>query len=158
MHVTTRRFHAREIERRTKVRALEGQAQLLLNDLNEYSAWLEHSRGRPVPPQEAADLWLHDVYRPTLARIAGAVGPERDLVQAYSDVLEQKWYLSEAAGRDVGLDQAIEAYLALGAPAPETTADRGASGSVALDLERLGEEDGEPDAADRPVADDRVGP
>ena len=73
-------------------------------------------------------------------------------------MLEQKWYLSEAAGRDVGLDQAIEAYLALGAPAPETTADRGASGSVALDLERLGEEDGEPDAADRPVADDRVGP
>ena len=48
MHVTTRRFHAREIERRTKVRALEGQAQLLLNDLNEYSAWLEHTRGGPV--------------------------------------------------------------------------------------------------------------
>ena len=122
---TTRRFHAREIERRTQVRALEGQAQLLLNDLNEYSAWLEHTRGRPVPPEEAADLWLHDVYRPTLARIAGAVGPGRDLVQAYSDVLEQKWYLSEAAGRDVGLDQAIEAYVALGAPAPETPADRG---------------------------------
>ena len=123
MHVTTRRFHAREIERRTKVRALEGQAQLLLNDLNEYSAWLEHTRGKPVPPEEAADLWLRDVYRPTLARIAGAVGPGRDLVQAYSDVLEQKWYLSEAAGRDVGLDQAIEAYVALGAPAPETPAD-----------------------------------
>jgi hypothetical protein len=117
MHVTTRRFHAREIERRTKVRALEGQAQLLLNDLNEYSAWLEHTRGRPVPPEQAADLWLHDVYQPTFARIAGAVGPERDLVQAYSDVLEQKWYLSEAAGRDVGLDQAIQAYVALGAGA-----------------------------------------
>ena len=63
------------------------------------------TRGRPVPPEEAADRWLHDVYRPTLARIAGAVGPERDLVQAYCDVLEQKWFLSEAAGRDVGLDR-----------------------------------------------------
>jgi Domain of unknown function (DUF4032)/Lipopolysaccharide kinase (Kdo/WaaP) family len=142
MHVTTRRFHVREIERRTKIRALEGQAQLLLNDLNEYSAWLEHQRGAPVDPQVAADAWLRDVYRPTLARIAGTVGPGRDLVQAYCDVLEQKWYLSEAAGRDVGLDRAIAAYVELGAPAPETPADRaGTDRSVALDLERLGGDD-----------------
>jgi Domain of unknown function (DUF4032)/Lipopolysaccharide kinase (Kdo/WaaP) family len=142
MQVTTRRFHAREIERRTKIRALQGQAQLLLNDLNEYGAWLEHTSGGPVDPQAAADRWLRDVYRPTLARIAGAVGPGRDLVQAYCDVLEQKWYLSEAAGQDVGLDRAIEAYIALGAPAPETPADPAAAHtSVALDLERLGDAD-----------------
>jgi Domain of unknown function (DUF4032)/Lipopolysaccharide kinase (Kdo/WaaP) family len=140
MHVTTRRFHSREIERRTKLRALEGQAQLLLNDLNEYHAWLEWQGGGPVSPQEAADHWLRDVYRPTLQRIAGTVGPDRDLVQAYCDVLEQKWYLSEAAGFDVGLELAIEAYLRLGAPAPEAGAgERGSS--VALDLERLGDED-----------------
>jgi hypothetical protein len=60
------------------------------------------------------------VYRPTLARIAEAVGPDRDLVQAYCDVLEEKWYLSEEVGYDVGLPAAIEAYLDLGAPAPET--------------------------------------
>jgi hypothetical protein len=38
MAVTTRRYHARELERRTRVRALEGQARLLLNDVNEYGA------------------------------------------------------------------------------------------------------------------------
>jgi hypothetical protein len=142
MHVTTRRFHAREIERRTKVRALEGQAQLLLNDLNEYGAWLEHQRGSPVDPKDAADAWLHDVYRPTLARIADTVGPGRDLVQAYSDVLEQKWYLSEAAGRDVGLDRAIQAYVELGAPAPETPAGATPGDlSIAIDLERLGDDE-----------------
>ena len=158
MHVTTRRFHSRELERRTKVRALEGQAQLLINDLNEYTAWLEHTRGGPVQPQEAADRWLRDVYHPTLARIAGAVGPGRDLVQAYSDVLEQKWYLSVAAGRDVGLDRAIEAYVALGAPAPETPSDRMASSSVALDLERLGEVDEElAGGAVQPDDEDRLG-
>lgn len=139
MHVTTRRFHAREIERRTRIRALEGQAQLLLNDLNEYHAWLEWQSGRQIPPDEAAERWLRDVYRPTLAKIADTVGPDRDLVQAYCDVLEEKWYLSEAAGFDVGLELAIEAYLHLGAPAPEAVG-RG-SGTVALDLERLGDED-----------------
>jgi len=119
MSVTTRRYHARELERRTRVRALEGQAGLLLNDLNEYGTWLEWSESRAIPADEVAERWLRDVYRPTLARIAAAVGPARDLVQAYSDVLEQKWYLSEREGRDIGLATAIDSYLALGAPAPE---------------------------------------
>jgi hypothetical protein len=44
---------------------------------------------------------------------------ERDAIQAYCDVLEHKWLLSERAKRDVGLDAAIDAYLAEGAPAPE---------------------------------------
>ena len=120
MSVTTRRYHARELERRTRVRALEGQAQLLLNDLNEYGTWLEWSESRAIPGDEVAERWLRDVYRPTLARIAASVGPERDLVQAYCDVLEEKWLLSEQAGSDIGLARAIEAYLELGAPAPET--------------------------------------
>jgi hypothetical protein len=140
MSVTTRRFHSRELERRTKIRALEGQARLLLNDLNEYAAWLGWHAGHPIDEEEAAERWLRDVYRPTLASIASAVGPGRDLVQAYCDVLEQKWYLSEQEGRDVGLLRAIEAYLELGAPAPEEAADV-PDAHVALDLERLGDED-----------------
>ena len=56
------------------------------------------------------------------SRRSGASVPrsaERDPIQAYIDVLEHKWLLSERAGRDVGLDRAIAAYLELGAPAPE---------------------------------------
>ena len=143
MSVTTRRFHVRELERRTRIRALEGQARLLLNDLNEYAAWLGWQAGQPIDPDEAAARWLREVYRPTLASIASAVGPGRDLVQAYCDVLEQKWYLSEQEGNDVGLLRAIEAYVEMGAPAPESTADLPDS-LVAMDLERLGDEDFSP--------------
>ena len=39
--VANRRFHARELERLTGLGALEGQAQLLLNDLHEYRTWVE---------------------------------------------------------------------------------------------------------------------
>ena len=131
MSVTTRRYHARELERRTRIRALEGQARLLVNDLNEYGTWLEWHEGRKIDPSEVSERWLHDVYRPTLARIAQAVGPARDLIQAYCDVLEQKWYLSEQAGSDVGLGAAIESYLALGAPAPEIV--RGNDATTLLD-------------------------
>jgi hypothetical protein len=120
MGVTTRRYHARELERRTRIRAMEGQARLLLNDLNEFEACTVWTEGSTARPDDPAERWLHEVYRPTLARIAAAVGPNRDLVQAYCDVLEEKWFLSEREGRDVGIAAAIDAYLDLGAPAPET--------------------------------------
>ena len=61
-----------------------------------------------------------------------AIG-EADPIQAYCDVLEQKWILSELAGRDVGLEAAMEAYLKLGAPAPED--DRTPGTSLALDID-----------------------
>jgi hypothetical protein len=133
--VTTRRYHANELERRTKLRTLEGQARILLNDLAEYHAWLEWHEHETVSTQEAADRWLREVYRPTLARIRAWVAPDRDLVQAYCDVLEHKWLLSEQAGRDVGLDIAIESYVAEGAPAPEQPTAGGSSALEGLDVE-----------------------
>lgn len=133
--VTTRRYHANELERRTRLRTLEGQARILLNDLAEYAAWLEYFEQREVVSEEAADRWLREVYRPTQARIAGVVGPDRDLVQAYCDVLEHKWLLSEQAGRDVGLDAAVVSYLAEGAPAPEGPVTGLGGALEALDVE-----------------------
>jgi hypothetical protein len=130
--VANRRFHARELERLTGLTALEGQARLLLNDLHEYQAWLEYQRGAAIPMEMAAELWLRDVLQPSLANVAPAIGPSRDPLQAYCDVLEQKWLLSEATGRDVGLESALDAYLALGAPAPE---EPGTESSIALDID-----------------------
>jgi tRNA A-37 threonylcarbamoyl transferase component Bud32 len=121
--VATRRFHARELEARTGLVALEGQARILMNDLREYRTWLQWFEGRRIERPEAARRWLEEVYRPTTARLATVVGPERDIIQAYCDVLEHKWLLSEQAGRDVGLAVAVDSYLAQGAPAPEVGAD-----------------------------------
>ena len=131
--VATRDFHAKRLRERTGVRALEGQARLLLNDLREYVVWVEADSGRSLSPDDGAARWLAEVYRPTVARIAAAVGPSRDLVQAYCDVLEHKWLASERAGRDVGLEAAIASYLAAGAPAPEPSPDEG----TALDVETI---------------------
>jgi tRNA A-37 threonylcarbamoyl transferase component Bud32 len=129
--VTTRRFHTRELERLTGIRALEGQARILMNDLREYRAWVEWFEKRPLDRAEGAARWLHHVYEPTITRLRGAIGAERDQVQAYCDVLEHKWLLSELAGRDVGLERAIESYLAIGAPAPEAEPEALAEGEPA---------------------------
>ncbi len=130
--VARRDFHARELLRRTGIAALEGQARLLLNDMREYRAWLEYSEARRVSSTQAASRWEADVLDPTLDRLGPAIGPARDALQAYCDLLEHKWLMSEQRRRDVGLEVALEAYLAAGAPAPET---RGASESLDLDPE-----------------------
>jgi len=132
--VSNRRFHARKLEKLTGLRALEGQARLLLNDIREYRAWLEFYDRRPVTEAEGAERWLEEVLEPTLEALSPAVGEGRDLLQAYCDVLEEKWILSEHAGKDVGLQVSLDAYLGLGAPAPED--DRaGSAGTIGLDID-----------------------
>jgi hypothetical protein len=132
--VANRRFHSRDLERLTGLVALEGQAQLLLNDLHEYQAWVEHNEGRLINEKEAAERWLTDVLEPSLRELAPAIGPGRDPLQAYCDVLEQKWILSELAAKDVGLSAAMDAYLGLGAPAPESDVASDGTG-LALDID-----------------------
>ena len=132
--VANRRFHAHELQRLTGILALEGQARLLLNDLREYQAWLE-AQGQPrLHDRDAAQRWLRDVLEPSVAALVPAIGPGRDPIQAYCDVLEEKWILSELVGSDVGLEAATDAYLGLGAPAPEDDV-ASVEGSTGLDLD-----------------------
>jgi len=140
---TNRDFHAHELERLTGIRALEGQAQLLLNDLREHVAWLQATSGSSVDEARGAAIWRSEVLEPTLRRLAPIIGPARDALQAYCDVLERKWLLSERVGHDVGLDAAIADYLEEGAPAPESDVTTGPGGPVppAID-DLLTEEDG----------------
>jgi len=130
--VARRDFHARELQRRTGLVALEGQARLLLNDLREYRAWLEFFEQRRIPSAEAASRWQVEVLEPALGRVAPAIGPARDPLQAYCDLLEHKWLLSEERRSDVGLAAAFESYLAAGAPAPEA---RGPGDALDLEAE-----------------------
>ncbi len=144
--VANRRFHVRKLERLAGLIALEGQARLLLNDLEEYRCWIEYHEDRRLSDEEASDRWLQDVLEPALASLAPAIGPLRDPLQAYCDVLEEKWILSELAGGDVGLEAAMDAYIGLGAPAPES-ADM-TDTSIVLDIDwSTGLEDASPERA-----------
>ena len=124
--VANRRFHAREFERITGRRVLEGQARLLLNDLREYGAWLERAEGRSLTLTESGARWEAEVLEPTLLRLAPTVGADEDAIQAYCDVLETKWLRSEQAGRDIELQPALEAYIS----ARASTSQAGDPGEV----------------------------
>lgn len=109
----------------------------MLNDIREYQAWIEGSSRISLTTEIAAERWLAEVLQPAIAALVPAIGPLRDPLQAYCDVLEQKWLLSEAAGHDVGLQAAMAAYLEQGAPAPEAGTTLPES-SIALDIDWSG--------------------
>ncbi len=114
--VAGRRFHATELRRLSGLDVGEGQATILLNDLHAYRGSLERQENRAIPEERAVQRWLADIVRPTLARLATLDFPAANSIQAYCDLLEVRWLLSEEAGHDVGDDAAIEALWRRQAP------------------------------------------
>ena len=104
LHVAVgdRRYHAHALQELTGLDVGEGQARILLGDLHAYQAQLCREAGHDVDERTAARLWVMEVVTPTehLAH-AGAEAPGTP-IQAYCDLLEVRWLLSEQAGRDVG--------------------------------------------------------
>jgi hypothetical protein len=67
----------------------------------------------PKPPiSESAKRWLDEVFRPTVNLIPPQLEGRIELAQFFHEVLEHRWYLSEKAGHDVGLEFAAKSYVA----------------------------------------------
>ncbi len=119
--VTSRHFHAQALRRLTSLDVGEGQATILLNDLRAYQGRLQAQSDHPIAEEEAAERWVREVARPAMARLAALPEASSDLVQAYCDLLEVRWLLSERAGHDVGDDVALDALATRAAP-PDSAA------------------------------------
>jgi tRNA A-37 threonylcarbamoyl transferase component Bud32 len=141
--VANRRFHATELRKLTGLEVGEGQATVLLNDLRAYQGRLEDELPGSAPDQVAGYRWLAEVFHPGVARAATAVGPDVDPVQAYCDLLEVRWLLSEQAGQDVGDAVALEALASRQTPsesaAKMVVAERSTGSFQALDDDPLAE-------------------
>lgn len=109
VEVAARRFHAERLRALTGLDVGEGQAQVLLGDLRSHRERWQRQRHTTVPESLGAREWLSDVFTPGAARAHAAQHHRGDPVQAYCDLLEVRWLLSEREGRDVGDEPALEA-------------------------------------------------
>ena len=117
---------SRKLFLRTGIDASERQARRLLNDIAGFRAWLEQKQGRPVSEVVAANRWLEEVFDPVIAAIPGGLRGRLPPAEIFHEVLEHRWYTSEAAGRDVGTTAAATAYFEQvlpAAPEPMTAED-----------------------------------
>jgi hypothetical protein len=130
---------SRKLFLRTGVAAGEHQARRLLNDMAAFRAWLEQKQGRAVSEVVAANRWLEEVYDPVIAAIPGDLRGRLSPVEIFCEVLEHRWYMSEAAGRDVGTTAAARDYFKKVLPAaPEYVEDATAASEMTTDEAQWG--------------------
>ncbi len=121
VNVAAREFHSELMRALTGLDLGEGQARILLGDLESHRGRLRRESPRPLSEVEAARRWVAEVFEPGMERAHGAVEGAGDPVQVYCDLLEVRWLLSEQAGRDVGDAVALEALAHRSVP-PESAA------------------------------------
>jgi Domain of unknown function (DUF4032)/Lipopolysaccharide kinase (Kdo/WaaP) family len=124
---------SRQLFRQTGISAEEHQAQRLLNDIASFRAYLEQRDRSPVSQTLAAHRWLEEVYDPVLAAIPERLRDRLAPPEVFHEILEHRWYMSEAAGQDVGTTAAAQSYFATELPSvpPQIAAlDEDAAGSI----------------------------
>jgi hypothetical protein len=99
--------HRRRLLRLTGLDAQENQARRLLNDLTRFRASLP----APVSESAAAGRWLSEVFEPTIAAVPRELLAKRAPAELFHEILEHRWFLSERAGRDVGMETATKSYI-----------------------------------------------
>ncbi|MBO1330558.1 DUF4032 domain-containing protein [Streptomyces sp. VRA16 Mangrove soil] len=101
--------HQRQLLRLTGLDAEENQARRLLNDLESWMATQDDAPG--ARPEVLAHRWVRDVFRPTVRAVRDRIPAPMDPAELYHELLEHRWYLSERAQHDIGLDAAAEDYV-----------------------------------------------
>lgn len=88
----------------------ENQARRILNDLDTF-------RGQAVLPETQADEdtvarhWMSDVFQPVIEAIPPELAEKLEPAEVFHEVLEHRWFLSEAAGREVSMADATGSYM-----------------------------------------------
>ena len=103
--------HRRRLLHLTGLDTQENQARRLLNDIARYHAYLQRRGDAPVSEAAAAGRWLSEVFEPALAAVPAELRGRRAAAELFHELLEHRWFLSERAGTDVGIDAAIEDYV-----------------------------------------------
>jgi hypothetical protein len=105
--------HTRELRHLTGLEVQENQARRLLNDITAFGAHLARVEGGALPPRAvAAARWIAEVYEPVVAAVPAELRGSREPPELFHELLEHRYYRSEAAGREVSNADALASYVA----------------------------------------------
>jgi Domain of unknown function (DUF4032)/Lipopolysaccharide kinase (Kdo/WaaP) family len=101
--------HSRRLLRLTGLDVEENQARRLLNDLDSYRAGSDRQND---DEEIVAHHWLSRIYEPITRTVPRDLASKLEPAELFHEVLEHRWYLSERAGHDVPIEDAIQDYVA----------------------------------------------
>jgi hypothetical protein len=103
--------YQRILHRLTGLHVQSNQARRLLNDIQNFGAWLQQEEGRSLPEAVIAHRWLERSFEPTVAAVPEELRSRRDDAEIFHEVLEhwQRWSAEE--GADLELPEAAARYV-----------------------------------------------
>jgi hypothetical protein len=116
-HVVEPGHHRHRLLRLTGLDAQENQARRMLNDVARFREALERRERRSVSESVAASRWRDEVFEPTIAAVPEELWARLPAAEVFHQVLEHRWFLSERARKDVGIDEAVRSYVESELPA-----------------------------------------
>ena len=101
-------YHTNRLRELMGLETEELQAKRILASFDRYRA---RESNLSVNVNEVAFKWLTEVFNPIVNSVPAEHLGRVEPAQLFHEVLEHRWYLSEAAGHDVGLDFASKNYV-----------------------------------------------
>ena len=102
--------HRRRLLTLTGLDVGENQARRLLNDLARFRAELEAAEGRSLPDSVVGYRWRAEVFEPAVAAVPAELQAKREPAELFHELLDHRWFHSEAAGHDVGMADAVGSF------------------------------------------------
>ena len=100
--------HQRRLLRLTGLDVEENQARRLLNDMDEFRARVS----RLGPDEEmVAHEWLTRVFEPVIKAIPWDLRSKLEPAEVFHQVLEHRWYMSQARGQSVPIAEVLSSYI-----------------------------------------------
>ncbi|RLK47403.1 DUF4032 domain-containing protein [Microbacterium telephonicum] len=100
--------HQRRLLRLTGLDVEENQARRLLNDMDQFSARVSRLGS---DEEMVAHEWLTRVFEPVVKAIPFDLRAKLEPAEVFHQLLEHRWYASQARGRSVPIAEALSSYV-----------------------------------------------
>ena len=100
--------HRRELQSLTGLDVEDAQARRLLNDMASFIAHYDLGR---EDKGIAANRWLTEIFEPIMAMVPLEARGKLEPAELFHEILVHRWYLSERAGREIGIFETARDYI-----------------------------------------------
>ncbi len=100
--------HRRELQSLTGLDVEDAQARRLLNDMASFIAHYDLGR---EDKGIAANRWLTEIFEPIMAMVPPEARGKLEPAELFHEILVHRWYLSERAGREIGIFETARDYI-----------------------------------------------
>jgi hypothetical protein len=100
-------YHVAKIKNLFGLDTQELQAKRILASFDRWYA----RQSEKVGKEEMAKRWMEEVFNPILAMVPAELQGRVEKAQMFHEILENRWYMTEKNGYDVGLEVAAKTYI-----------------------------------------------